>query len=66
MLDFTNFAILYLLVVVQVGGYFWLQKAVRKESRHQSVYQYLFDSYLVVSLVVTAILELIVMAYHSQ
>ncbi len=64
-MDFTNFMILYLLIVVQVGGYFWLQKAARRESKFKSVYQYILDSYMVVSLLAMAVLELIVMAFRT-
>ncbi|WP_373515576.1 hypothetical protein [Persicitalea sp.] len=64
-MDFKNFAILYLLIIVQVGGYFWLQNATRKESRYISVYQYISDSYMVVSLLAMSAFELIVMAFDS-
>lgn len=63
-MDFTNFAILYLLIVVQVGGYFWLQKAARKESRFKRLYQYVLESYLLVSLVISIAFELIGMAFY--
>ena len=62
-MDFTNFAIVYLLLVVHIGGYFWLKKAARKESRYKNVYKYLWESYLLVSLLITITVELLGMVF---